>query len=116
MKVACPGVIAESLPGVKNIVFCRARQYREGRESSKPVLIIRQHSYDLRLLQHDFRNEDGVGIAGPPPGKVAAMAVIPFHEGTPEYRNVFLGDVDLQQTLNIQRRTFNVQFELSVGR
>src|SRR5262249_31022120 len=35
------------------------------------------HCLGARLLQHDFRNPNAVGIAGPAPGEIAMAAAVP---------------------------------------
>ncbi len=40
-----------------------------------------EHARDLRLLGHDLRDEDRVGIARAPPRQVAAVGVVPGEDG-----------------------------------
>src|SRR5205823_9696583 len=64
--------------------------------------VVFQHALHLRLLQHDLRDQNGVGIRGPPPWQVTSMTAIPLaqallkctlllpikcHVGRPDYRS-----------------------------
>jgi hypothetical protein len=55
----------------------------------------------LGLLKHELGSENRVRIPRSAPGKIAAVLMIPAKEGTPKGATIFLGDVDLQQTVNI---------------
>lgn len=80
VEISGASVVAEALPGVEHIVLRRARQGRKTREPAQPLFIIGEHGSDLGLLKHQFGNEDGVRIAGPPPRKVAAVLGAPAKE------------------------------------
>ncbi len=73
-------------------------------------MIIRDHSGDLRLLEHELGNEDGVRVAGAAPGQIAAVAAKPAEKRTPERTNVFWRCHDLKA--NVQRPTLNVQLSI----
>ncbi len=49
-------------------------------EAPEPVIIIRDNRGNLRLLEHDLGDEDGVGVASLAPRKNAAVLVIPVRE------------------------------------
>ena len=63
MQVACAGVIAEPGPVLQHLVQpCIGEADHVG----KPVheaLEIRDHGLHLRLLQHDLRDPDAIGVA-----------------------------------------------------
>jgi hypothetical protein len=44
----------------------------------------RQHAIDLRLLQHDFGNENVVRVVGLAPRQIAAVAAVPGQQPLPE--------------------------------
>lgn len=67
VKIARAGIVAQSLPGVQHVGFrCRGEACEIGK-SLEPFLIIAQDRGDLRLLEHELGNKDGVGIAGAAP-------------------------------------------------
>ena len=72
LQIARPGVVAETLPGVQHIRFPGARERGEIRETLEPALIIRKNGRDLGLLEHEFRDQDRVRVAGAAPRKIAA--------------------------------------------
>ena len=108
-KISGAGVVAQPLPGVKNVTLGSPSQHGEIGKSLEPLIITRHRGRDLRLLEHEFGNEDRVGIARPAPGKIAAVAAIPAHEGGAEGQGVFRDAQDLSQcsTLNVGRSTLN---------
>jgi len=83
-KVSSARIIAEALPGVQDFLFGSPRQGGEIGKAPHPFIIIRDDGRDLGLLEHELRDEDGVGIAGAAPGKIAAVATVPGEEGAPE--------------------------------
>ena len=83
-------IVAEALPGMKDLAFRGASQRRESWESAEPLFIIRQNSGDLGLLQHELGDEDRIGIARAAPWKVATMAAIPAQKSATEIAGVFL--------------------------
>jgi hypothetical protein len=73
LGVANAPVIAQSLPQFKD---SRQRGAGEGfhrGQRAHPSFKIRDDGLDLRLLEHDFRNPDRVGVPGAAPGKVAGV-------------------------------------------
>ena len=50
------------------------------RETLQKFFVIRNHSRDARLLQHDLRNPDGVWIARAPPRQIPPIPFIPLHQ------------------------------------
>lgn len=48
------------------------------REFFEPTIIVRQDGFDLGLLEHELRNRNGIGIAGPSPRQVAVMDPVPI--------------------------------------
>jgi hypothetical protein len=80
MQIASSRVIAESLPRVEDVTFRSPGQGGEIGEAAEPLIIIRDNGGNLSLLEHELRDEDGVGIAGLAPREVAAMAAIPVQQ------------------------------------
>ena len=77
VDLACAPVVTQPLPGFEYGTFTRLRQRLPGRKKEKPASVVGNDGDDLRLLQHEFRDGDGVGIAGSPPREVALRGGIP---------------------------------------
>ena len=77
LEVSRAGVIAEALPRVQDIGRFRARERGEIRKAREPAFVIRQHGRDLRLLEHELGDENGVRIACSPPGQIAPVTAKP---------------------------------------
>lgn len=101
MASAC--VIAESLPRVQDVIFRGSGQGGEIGEPTEPVIIIWDHGSDLCLLEHELGDEDGIRVAGPAPGKLAAVTRIPAQDRAAEAAEVFWRNHDL--AANVQRST-----------
>ena len=81
VKITRPRIISEALPCLQNVRFSRSGKRAESGEASQPPIIVRDDGCDLRLLKHDFGNEDGIGIASLAPGKIALVVTEPVGEG-----------------------------------
>ena len=81
-RAQIPGarVVAEPLPGVKDVVFGSGSERREIGKAPEPVIIIRDDGSDLGLLEHELGNEDRVGVVGTAPGKIARVLTVPGKE------------------------------------
>ena len=88
VEISGPDVVAESLPDAKNIIFRGVGQDGKIWKSVEPFIVKRQHGRDLRLLEHDFGNEDRVGIARLAPRKITAVLAIPSGERAPEQQTI----------------------------
>ena len=71
MEIPSPRVVAEALPGVQDFGFGSACQRNKIRKATQPLFVVRRNGCHLRLLEHEFRNENRVRVAGSAPGKVA---------------------------------------------
>ncbi len=83
MQIAGTIVIAEALPGVQDVILGRARQRFDRRKTPQPRFVTWLDRSDSGLLQHDFRNEHSVGIAGAPPRQGAPSLFRPSKESPP---------------------------------
>ena len=54
--------------------------FAEVREALEESSIAIQHRFYSRLLQHELRHEDGVGVVGAAPGQVASVLPVPGEE------------------------------------
>ena len=85
MKMVRTAVIAESTPQLEDT---RKRRVRKGLDIGKRFdesCVIRQHGRDLRLLQHDLRQPDSIGIARVLPWQiVATVLALPRNHATCE--------------------------------
>jgi len=71
VKISCSRIITEAFPGVQNLRFSRRGKRADGGKPAQPSIIVRNDGSGLRLLEHDFGNENGVRIAGLAPGEIA---------------------------------------------
>lgn len=83
-QISSAGVVAEALPGVKDIIFRGGSEGGEIGEAAEPLLKIGDDGRDLGLLEHELGDEDRVGIGGSAPGKIASVFAIPVEERAPE--------------------------------
>ncbi len=56
------------------------RQEPQRRKSLEECLVALDHDGDARLLQHDLRDPDRIGVAAAPPGQVAPVGVVPAQQ------------------------------------
>jgi len=80
LQVPDAGVIAKTLPKLVDFVRTGIGCSFNGREFLHPAFPIRNHGFDLGLLEHDFGNPDGVGIARVPPRQVAGVPGKPIQQ------------------------------------
>ena len=80
LHVADAGVVAEAFPEFVDFVGARVGEAFDGGQLAHPAFPIRDDSFHLRLLQHDFRNPDGVGIACVPPREIAGVGGEPVEQ------------------------------------
>jgi len=72
LQMAGTRVIAKAGPQGENFVERRRRQTRKVGKMRQKAEVIRPHAVYLRLLQHDFRQPDAVGVACILPRQVVA--------------------------------------------
>jgi hypothetical protein len=84
-KIARPAVIPQSLPQLQDIFLVRPGEIRHGGETGNPPQKIGNTPFHLGLLKHDLRDENFVGIIGPPPGKIPMVCGKPFHKNVSEF-------------------------------
>jgi len=70
-------IIAQAFPGFEHLLERRPGERLEIGKGSQPGVIIGDDGSDRRLLEHDFRHPDAIGIARPAPGKVALAGGVP---------------------------------------
>jgi ribonuclease HIII len=80
VKISGPIVISKPLPGVKNFSFASVRQVADRRESLEPALVIGQDRCHLRLLEHEFRDEDRIRIRSFAPRQFTALTLKPVDQ------------------------------------
>ena len=66
-------VVAEALPLADHVAGRGGRERLDGRPALEPALPARHDALHLRLLRHDFRDQDRVRIPGLPPGQIAPV-------------------------------------------
>src|ERR1043165_6251150 len=77
VQVARSCVVAQPFPCFHDGLGSRTRQCFEARESLQKSRVIVQHPADLGLLEHELRDEDGIGIARLAPRKYACVSLVP---------------------------------------
>src|SRR5437879_2353757 len=107
LKISRANVVAESLPRAEHVVFTSVSQRGKIREAAKPLVVIRNDSGDLSLLEHEFGNQDGVRIARLSPREVAAVAAKPAEKVTSKRAKVLWRCHG--SGANVQRPALNVQ-------
>ena len=80
VHVSRTAIIAQSAPHGEDLLLVGGRQRSGIRERTQESFVIRYYGGDARLLEHDFRDPDGVGIARTAPWEVAAVAIVPARE------------------------------------
>src|SRR4051812_12343390 len=77
-------VVAQRPPRLRDVFLRRRGERFQAGILVQPLVILRQHAIDLRLLQHHFGDEDVVRIGRPAPGQVASIAPIPVEKPPPK--------------------------------
>ena len=84
VEVAGARVVAEALPCFADLTRPRAREVGEGREALEEAIVVAEDARDLRLLEHQLRDEDAIRVARLTPGQIAAMRSVPGPQPTAE--------------------------------
>jgi len=77
MKISRSRIVTEAFPGAQNLRFSRRSKRADGGKPVQPPIIVRDDGSSLGLLEHDFGNQDGVGIVGLAPGEIAFALLEP---------------------------------------
>ncbi len=77
VKMAGPRVVTEPLPFVQDIILLRGGEGGQVGKTLQPANETRRHRGDRGLLQHHFRDHDGVRITSLPPGEIASLFPVP---------------------------------------
>src|SRR5678815_4044904 len=77
MQVTNARIVAETGPCVHDLGFLRGSKSAEVGKSPHPSVIIVDDGGNLCLLQHDFGDEDGVGIHRAAPWQVTCVCAKP---------------------------------------
>ena len=85
LQVSDAGVVAEAFPEFVDFVGARVGEVLDGGQLAHPAFPIGNHGFYLSLLEHDFGNPDGVGIAGAPPREVAGVGGEPVEQPRDEF-------------------------------
>ena len=73
-------IVSQSRPEFVNLFIPGFGQGLNGGQGPHPPFPIGDHGFDLGLLEHDFGNPDGIGIARTPPWQVARTPVKPVEQ------------------------------------
>ena len=77
MQKSRPAVIAKTAPGSEDFVFGCGGEGFNRRETGHPVSVMVEHGGDAGLLEHNFGDPDGVGVASAAPRKVPFLDAEP---------------------------------------
>ena len=77
-------IIAEWVPAPCHFRQRSAREVLHGGVLAQPFTILGEHPVHLRLLKHDLRDQNVVGIGGLPPWQIAAVPGVPFQQESAE--------------------------------
>ncbi len=86
VQVGRAPVVPESLPGLANLSGARPGEIVQGGEPREEAGEVLSDPSHLGLLQHHFRNENAIGVAGSAPGELAAFPAEPGQQTAPECR------------------------------
>ena len=78
VEVAGTAVVAQALPLAQHLVFRGGGKGLNGRPTVHKALPVVPTLLDLRLLEDDLGEPDGVGVAGLPPRQVATVLTKPL--------------------------------------
>ena len=84
LQIPRPRIVPKPAPRREQLLFRRGGQRGHVGESLQETLVVRDYRRYAGLLEHDLGNPDPVGIAGPSPGQVALVFVIPGEQATPD--------------------------------
>ena len=79
-EVPSAAVVAEPFPEPQHLVFRCGSQRRDVGEPGHEAFPVGRSLGDPGLLEDDFAQPDGIGVARPAPGQVAAVDVIPAED------------------------------------
>src|SRR5690348_16879706 len=80
LRVASARMVDESCPEFQNAVDTSGGKRLHGGQLIHPTFEEGNHCFHLGLLEHDFRNPDGVWVPGAPPGEIAGMGAVPMEQ------------------------------------
>ena len=80
LKVSRAQIVSKTFPEFEDGIGSGAGQRAHVRQVAHPTLPVGDDRLDLGLLEHDFRNPDGVGITSSAPGQVARVLLEPVEQ------------------------------------
>jgi len=83
MKCHGTTVIAKAFPRSNNLALRSTRAGSRGWKQVEETCPRRDHSRDLRLLQHHFGNMNFPGVPSPPPGEISFYTALLGQPGSP---------------------------------
>ncbi len=90
-EISGAGVVAEPRPRCEHARFAGPGERRQIREPLEERAVPAAHGGDGRLLEHDLRYPDPVGIGGPAPGEGAFLASKPVEQRAADRRRAVAG-------------------------
>ena len=77
-EAPCSRVVPQPLPLLENGLLRCCCQASNRWKAGHPSLKVRERGLDARLLQHYFRDPDGVRVPAPTPGQIAGIPRVPL--------------------------------------
>lgn len=77
VQIGGPAVVSQTVPRLANRFGASLGQCLNGGIAVEKPAVVLRHTSDLRLLQHEFRDEHVIRISGSAPRQVAALAPKP---------------------------------------
>ena len=98
-------VVAEAAPALEQSLLARLGERLESWEPFQEAFVVGNDGRDTSLLQHDLRDPDAVGIAGPAPGQVPLVTAIPAKKGVDQLVIPGFWPTRFQQSVQVVRVT-----------
>ena len=84
VEISRAAVVAEAGPEFEHFILWCTGEGFDARKSAEESLVVRSDGGDARLLQHNLRYPDAIGIAARAPGEIALVLAEPGEEAALE--------------------------------
>ena len=114
MEVPRAGVVAEAIPRLRHARGRARATSRERGKALEELAVLVDDARDLRLLEHQLRDENAIRIARPPPWKIARVATDTRREAGAERSCATRGRFEAAWAIQVARRV-NAAHESNVA-
>jgi hypothetical protein len=77
LQIACPAVITQAGPQAQDFLLRRGSECVNVREALQKSFVVGKRGGNARLLQHDFREPDAIGIFSASPRQITLKLAKP---------------------------------------